>query len=186
MEKTLKSLKNIPTIPCSNFVLRPFLTTDEDALVRHINSSHIADRVSNVPSPYTPEHAKAWLVQMAANSFHIACGEKPKRIDFAITVHDEVVGSIAFIDVKEHMAQLSYWLSRDYQGKGIMTEAVRAVVDWGLRECGFVRIWGYTWSDNKASQAVLKRAGFKREGILKKEWLKNEKFYDSYVYAIVV
>lgn len=182
----MKVIKRIPTIPCSTFVLRPFQASDEAALVRHINCSHVADRVSNVPSPYTAAHAKAWLELMRTSSFHLECGEKPKRIDFAIVVNDEVVGSVAFIDVKDHMAQISYWLSRDFQGKGIMVTAVRAVVDWGFRECGFVRIWGYTWSDNKASQSVLKRAGFKLEGKHRKVWPKNEKFYDSYMYAIVV
>ena len=104
----------------------------------------------------------------------------------AISINNFVVGSVAFIDIKDHMAQLSYWLSQDHQGRGIMTEAVREVVSWGLNECGFVRIWGYTWSDNKASQKVLERAGLTLEGVHRKVWPKNGKFYDSHMYAIVV
>ncbi len=190
LEKTLKSITKIPTIVCNvrggSFVLRPFYVHDEASLVEHINSSHIADRVSNVPSPYTTEHAREWLEHMRMNSLALSVGEKTKRLDFAITVLDEVIGSVALIEIKGHMGQLSYWLSRDFQGKGIMTAAVRAVVDWGLNECGFVRVWGYTWSDNTASQAVLEGAGLKLEGIHRKVWPKNGEFYDSHMYAIVV
>lgn len=182
----MKLITEVPVIACRGFTLRPFLPGDEASLVEHINSSHISERVSNVPSPYTREHAKAWLELMCRNKVRLESGETPARIDFAITVHDAVVGSIAFIDVKGHMAQLSYWLSRDFQGEGIMTAAVRAVVDWGLNECGFVRIWGYTWSDNTASQKVLERAGLTLEGVHRKVWPKNGTFYDSHMYAVVV
>lgn len=182
----MKLITNIPTVHGKGFTLRPFSPRDEASLVEHINSSHISDRVSNVPSPYTAEHAKAWLEHMRLNTASLWRGVKPKRLDFAISVSGCVVGSVAFIDVKDHMAQVSYWLGQEYQGHGIMAEAVREVVSWGLRDCGFVRIWGYTWSDNKASQKVLERAGFTLEGVHRKVWPKNGEFYDSHMYAVVV
>lgn len=190
-EKVLKSITCIPVIGCvtrggTEFTLRPFLPDDGASLVEHINSSHISERVSNVPSPYTTEHAQAWLLRMRQNNLLIERGEKPDRIDFAICIDNLVVGSVAFIDIKDHMAQVSYWLSRNHQGRGIMAHAVSEVVSWGLHDCGFVRIWGYTWSDNRASQKVLERASFILEGVHRKVWPKNGKFYDSHMYAIVV
>ena len=121
------------------FVLRPFEQGDEIALVRHINSSRIAERVSNIPHPYTEKHAQDWLLRLAEerDKFHYA-----RRMDFAITVSDEVVGSIAFINIDGHKAQISYWLGEEFQGRGIMPEVLRLVAEFGFTVCGFKRIWG--------------------------------------------
>jgi len=164
------------------FVLRPFEQGDEIALVRHINSSRIAERVSNIPHPYTEKHAQDWLLRLAEerDKFHYA-----RRMDFAITVSDEVVGSIAFINIDGHKAQISYWLGEEFQGRGIMPEVLRLVAEFGFTVCGFKRIWGYTWETNPASQRVLEKAGFTREGVHRKEWYKNGAYHDSVMYAIV-
>src|SRR3989344_7755582 len=97
----MKPTSELPTITSSDdrFVLRPFMSGDEMALVKHINSSRIAERVSNIPHPYTESHAKEWLKQLKE--------ERTKwnythRIDFAIDVRGEVVGSIAFINIDGH------------------------------------------------------------------------------------
>lgn len=177
-------VKKLPIIkaPTERFLLRPFRRGDEDAIVKHINASHIADRVSNVPHPYTKTHALEWLKRLKEErtKFHYT-----RRIDFAIDVGGEVVGSIAFINIDGHKAQLSYWLGGKFQGKGLMPEALRMVVEFGFATCGFVRIWGYTWETNLASQHVLEKVGFTREGVHKKEWLKNGVYHDSVMYAIV-
>lgn len=165
-----------------HFTLRPFRHGDERAIVKHINSSRIADRVSNIPYPYTEKDASEWLKRLEEEQtrFHYA-----RRIDFAIAIDDEVIGSIAFINIDGHKGQISYWLGEEFQGKGIMPEALRLVVEFGFSTCGFARIWGYTWENNPASQRVLEKAGFVREGVHKKEWFKNGAYHDSIMYAIV-
>ncbi|MDO8520937.1 MAG: GNAT family protein [bacterium] len=180
----MMSIQKLPTMkaPSGRFVLRPFREGDASALVKHINSSHISDRVSNVPHPYTKEHAEKWLrrLEEERTKFHYA-----RRIDFAIDVKGEVVGSIGFINIDGHKAQISYWLGEEFQGKGFMPEALRLLVDFGFSTCGFTRMWGYTWENNPASQHVFEKVGFAREGIHKKEWLKNGVYHDSVMYAIV-
>lgn len=179
-----KEFLELPTLlaPSGRFTLRPFRETDASALVRHINSSHIADRVTNVPNPYTKEHAHAWLLRVKEERevFHHA-----RRVDFVIDVAGELVGSIAFINIDGHKAQASYWLGEEFHGKGIMTEALTMLVEFGFSVAGFVRIWGYTYENNPASQAVLKKAHFQFEGVHRKEWLKNGVYHDSHMYAIV-
>lgn len=168
--------------PSGRFVLRPFRCGDEEALVEHINSSRIADRVSNIPHPYTKDHAEDWLRRLAEEKtqFHYM-----HRIDFAIAMQGEVIGSVAFINIDGHKAQLSYWLGEHFHRKGIMSEAVRLLVKFGFSRLGFSRIWGYTWENNPASQHVLEKVGFQREGVHRKEWFKNGAYHDSVMYAIV-
>ena len=165
------------------FALRAFRPTDAPALEMQINSSRIAERVANVPSPYTRMHAESWISHL--NIEH-AMHQYTRRMDFVIDVGGSLVGSVAFINIDGHKAQLSYWLGEAYQGRGIMAEAVRMAVAFGLRECGWKRIWAYTHDGNYASQSVLKRAGFELEGIHRKEWLKDGRYRDSWMYAIVV
>lgn len=180
----MTSMNTLPMIsaPSGRFILRPFRLGDEDALTKHIDSSHIADRVSSVPYPYTKKHAEDWIARLEKErtEFHYT-----RRIDFAIDVGGEVVGSIAFINIDGHKAQLSYWLGEAFHKKGIMTEALRLIVKFGFSTCGLVRIWGYTWETNPISQRVLEKVGFTREGVHRKEWLKNGVYHDSVMYAIV-
>jgi len=68
---------------------------------------------------------------------------------------------------------------------GAVSEALRLVVDFGFDVCGFARIWGYTWENNRASQRVLEKVGFEKEGVHRKEWLKNGVYHDSVMYAVV-
>jgi len=180
----MKPVARLPTItaPSGRFVLRAFRAADASALVKHINSSRIAERVSNIPHPYEKAHADLWLGRLRdehEQSHYV------HRIDFAIAVADEVVGSVAFINIDGHKAQLSYWLGEEFHGKGIMPEALRLVVDFGFDVCGFARIWGYTWENNRASQRVLEKVGFEKEGVHRKEWLKNGVYHDSVMYAVV-
>ncbi|HEY9585586.1 MAG TPA: GNAT family protein [Candidatus Paceibacterota bacterium] len=177
--------ETLPTIfdPSRRFTLRPFREGDKEALVKHINSSRIADRVSNVPHPYTEKHATEWFARLEEERTK---SRYTHRIDFAIDMEGKVVGSIAFINIDGHKAQISYWLGEEFQGKGIMPEALKLLVQFGFSFLGLTRIWGYTWENNPPSQHVLEKAGFEREGVHKKEWLKNGVYHDSVMYAIVL
>ncbi len=112
----MRQIKEVPTIHGSRLVLRPFQLTDLPSLVQSINDSRIAERITSVPYPYYYNDGTRWLTQMAFNSYELTTGKEPKRMDWAITqvrrgegfALDMVVGSIAFINIDGHKAQLSY------------------------------------------------------------------------------
>ena len=79
---------------------------------------------------------------------------------------DRILGMIE-IRVDGYRADLGYVLARPYWGQGIMTEAVRAVVNWALNEPAIYRVWAVCDVDNKASARVLEKAGLQHEGILR-------------------
>lgn len=173
---------NVPVLACVTpaFRLRGFRNNDQERvdLMDQIRSSRVWERVSNVPNPYTMTDAIKWTLYA---SFNLA----EPRFDFVISVGGRLAGSIAFINIDYHKAQLSYWLGEEHQGKGIMVNAVKMITKFGFETCGFVRIWGYTHDGNIASQSVLQKAGFSFEGVHKKEWLKDNQYRDSHMYAIV-
>ena len=170
------------TAPSGRFVLRPFAPTDRDALVESINASRIAERVTNIPSPYTVLHAREWLTSLERERVDFAFA---RRIDFAIEINGGVVGSVAFIRIEGHRAQVSMWLSSEHRGRGIMPEALRMLVEFGQKLCGLVRIYAHVSVDNPASKQTLIKAGFVFESVIEKEWFRNGVYYDSYCYKVI-
>jgi RimJ/RimL family protein N-acetyltransferase len=69
-----------------------------------------------------------------------------------------------------HRAEIGYVLGREWWGRGFMTEAARAVVEWGLSQPTIYRVWAVTDVDNRASARVLEKTGMTREGRLR-SWL---------------
>jgi RimJ/RimL family protein N-acetyltransferase len=82
---------------------------------------------------------------------------------------DGVVGMLA-LRPEGHRASLGYVLARPYWGRGLMTEAVTAVVDWAIAQPAVHRVWAVCDVDNAASARVLEKAGMQREGVLRR-WL---------------
>jgi RimJ/RimL family protein N-acetyltransferase len=77
--------------------------------------------------------------------------------------------AIGMIDLRlETHAQLGYVLARSHWNLGIMTEAVRAVIDWALSQPGIHRVWAVCDVDNSASARVMEKAGMEREGLFRK------------------
>lgn len=82
-------------------------------------------------------------------------------------------------------AAVGYWLSADYQGKGIMTRACRAIVDYGFHTLGLHRIELSAGVHNKKSRAVAERLGFKQEGIARESQRLYDRFIDLVVYSML-
>jgi ribosomal-protein-serine acetyltransferase len=81
------------------------------------------------------------------------------------------------IDSENKIGYIGYWLSKDAEGKGIMTDCCRAVIKLGFEEYGINRIVITVATNNIKSQAIPDRLGFSKEGVLHDaEWL-----YDHYV-----
>ena len=72
-----------------------------------------------------------------------------------------IVGDLSFKGLAtDGMVELGYGLREGYCGHGYMTEAVKAMTKWALRQEGVTRVEAETTSENKASQKVLTNAGF--------------------------
>lgn len=91
------------------------------------------------------------------------------------------IGAFDRLDWTNRIAYIGYWISKDFQGNGIITKVVRKLTDYAFTEFGLNRVDIRVASKNKKSQAIPERLGFEREGTLRQvEWL-----YDRYVDHIV-
>ncbi len=108
---------------------------------------------------------------------------------FAITLKDSgrMIGTVGFMWVNTDYwsAEVGYSLSRAYWNRGIMTEALRAVVAFGFDELRLNRIEAQHEVDNPASGRVMAHVGMQPEGVLRQRVRNKGRFADVKLYAIL-
>ncbi|GMA51111.1 GNAT family N-acetyltransferase [Alicyclobacillus contaminans] len=100
-------------------------------------------------------------------------------VQLGIWHHGQLAGVLGlhYIQWTHRMTSLGYWLGEGFQGKGIMTNACRALIDFLFQEYGLNRVEIRVAPDNLKSRAIPERLGFQQEGCRRQaEWL-----YDHYV-----
>lgn len=159
--------------------LRSWHIDDLETLVSIANNANIAKYMADVfPHPYTHEKGKNFIE--FANSNSTAC-------IFAITINDKAIGSIGLhlqSDILRKNAEIGYWLSEEYWGKGIISNAIQQIVPYGFENLDIVRIFARIYGTNIPSQKVVEKCGFKLEGRFEKTVFKNNEFLDELIYAI--
>ncbi len=86
---------------------------------------------------------------------------------------DRPIGTLGYYKwnrSRSYQAEMGYDLAKEHWGKGIMTEAMEAVVNFGFRRMKLNRIEVYIMPRNKRSIRMIKRLGFKREGLLRQRY----------------
>ncbi len=126
--------------------------------------------------PQTIETATAHIELLISNM------KTDKSVNWGITTKDSnvLIGSICLWNFSEDKktAEVGYDLDPEFQGKGIMSEALKAVLDFGFNQKGFETIEAYTDFRNIPSKTLLKRHGFiPREGAKDAHNQNNEVFY---------
>ncbi len=96
--------------------------------------------------------------------------EEEQSIRWGITLkpHDKVIGTCGFSDFDHFSrAELGYELSTEHWHKGIMSEALKALIPFGFNEIEMHRIQASVFPENTASIHLLEKFGFQKEGILR-------------------
>jgi [ribosomal protein S5]-alanine N-acetyltransferase len=175
--------------PKINVVLRPWNMEDLDNMVRFANNKKIADNLTDAfPHPYKHEDGIAYISTNHPDGvLHPDGVHDPVRV-FAIEIDGIACGSIGVFpqtDIHRKNAEMGYWLAEEYWGRGIMTEAVKQVVEYGFKTFDINRIFARPFSTNLASQRVLEKAGMKLEARFEKALFKNGHFLDELVYSVL-
>ncbi|MGH7406412.1 MAG: GNAT family N-acetyltransferase [Candidatus Methylomirabilales bacterium] len=100
----------------------------------------------------------------------------------------EAVGRIGLdlqTDVHRRSAEIGFWLAEPYWGRGIATEAVRAMTDFAFATFDLCRIFAGVFEWDPASVRVLEKAGYAYEGRLRKSVTKDGQTIDAFLYAVV-
>jgi RimJ/RimL family protein N-acetyltransferase len=162
-------------------VLRRPRMKDVDSIYENVNDKEVMKLLDSIPWPYKRNHAVQFI-------------EKNKKewgktdFTFAIEMDGKVVGVMGLhnYNKKNRRAVLGYSLGKKYWGKGIMTEAVKALMKWAFKEANLMKVFAEIAIDNIGSWKVAKKVGMRRVGIVKKHYIsKRNVWEDCYYYEIV-
>jgi RimJ/RimL family protein N-acetyltransferase len=164
--------------------LSEIVPADRAACVRYLNDRDIYDQTLRIPYPYSEADFERWLgVAREATRQH------GRPAHWAIRHLDgSLIGGLGFQNLaigKSHQAEIGYWLGQPFWGQGIMTEVVGRVCAYAQEEFSLVRIIAHVYISNVASARVLEKCGFQQEGILRKHCLKDGRFLDVKLFALV-
>jgi len=130
---------------------------------------------------------KAWLEQVRIRGVEFTAGESFRAFVFARAEPSRIVGNLNLTQVMRGVQQscvVGYNLAENQQGKGYMTEAVRAAVDFAFRTWNLHSVRAGYMPRNTPSAAVLERCGFVIEGHAKAYLLINGRWEDHVLVAI--
>ena len=149
-------------------------------LAKVLNNKKILDNLRDgLPYPYKENDAEEFISAMQK-------ADKNNVFAFAIVNEDKCIGSIGVFrqeNIHFKTAELGYYISEEYWGKGIMTQAVKEVCEYVFNNSDIIRIFAEPFAFNIASQRVLEKNGFCFEGVLKDNAYKNGRVIDMKMYA---
>ena len=148
-------------------------------LCNDVDRTYLSNRM---PYPYTEDAADWWLEMVSEH-------DGKDGVFRAIVQDGKIIGNIS-VEQKQDVycrdAELGYLLLTDCWSRGVMTEAVRQMCEIAFSELDIIRITGLVYAPNVASQRVLEKNGFEREGLQRNAVCKDGQIYDLYVYGKLI
>jgi len=176
-------LPPIIEVTTPRLTLRPVDEPDLDDLLA-VNGDPEVTRFLPYATWHSLEDGRAWLRRAQA------LGAAGNGRQLVIVHHDDarVIGTLLLFRFDEGSArvELGYVLGRSHWGQGLMSEAVEATCAHAFSTLGIRRIEAEVNPDNAASNALLRKVGFTREGTLRQRWVAKGQAYDTHVYGYLV
>ena len=164
-----------------NCILRKWRLSDAQNLAAALNNEKIQNNLRDgLPFPYTQQDARDYIITMLSS-------QEDSAFAYAITIDDRAVGSIAAFrqgNIHRRTAELGYYLAESCWGRGIMTDAIRQLCGIIFETTDILRIYAEPFSYNTGSRRALEKAGFRFEGMMKNNAVKNGKVVDMALYSL--
>ena len=172
-----------PELQTGRLLLRQ-LTLNDTRGVYQLRSNEDVMKYINRPLTRTLEEAAAWINVVTETL------KKNDGITWCICLKEAPathIGSIGLwrIEKENYRAELGYMLEPALQGKGIMYEALQAVLAYGFKDLQLHSIEAQLDPQNTASSALLKKAGFVQEAYFRENYCHNGQFGDTAVYSLL-
>lgn len=162
--------------------IRKWEMSDARDLAVALSNTKVQDNLRDgLPYPYTEQDGKDFISDMLA-------ADENETFAFAVTADSKVIGSIGVFrqqNIHSRTAELGYYIAEGYWGRGLMTEAVTQVCRHVFENSDIIRIYAEPFAYNAASCRVLEKAGFKYEGTLRDNAVKNGKVIDMKMYSLL-
>ena len=181
MQNCLEIFSHLPTILTPRLTLRPVRMSDAEDMYEYSRDPEVARHVWW--DAHRSIHQTRGYIRFLLRQYRNA---SPGTFAIALRDSGKVIGTIGFMWVQtdNRSAEVGYSLSRAYWNRGIMSEALSAVVEFGFEKLGLNRIEAQHECDNPASGRVMAHAGMRHEGTLRQRIYNKGRFADVDLYAI--
>ena len=158
---TGKNFTPFPVLKTGRLTLRQLRSSDDKEIFALRSNDNVNKYLDRKPSK-SIDDAKNFILTINENI------QRNDSIYWAITLNgtDKLIGTICLFDFSEDHSkvEIGYELLPDFQGKGIMQEAMSKVIHFGFQHVGLNSIEAYTHSENQSSTRLLEKLNFKRDG----------------------
>lgn len=170
-----------PTIHTERLLMRCMLKKDFRAMFELRSNADVLCYIGKLPMK-TEKEAKKLIETILNGQF------ENNSVMWVIALKEEpswMIGNICYwrIEKDHYRAEIGYVLHPQYWNKGIMNEAIRPVIDYGFEQMKLHSIEANIDPDNAASEALLQKNGFVKEGHIKENYFFGGKFVDTVIYS---
>jgi RimJ/RimL family protein N-acetyltransferase len=133
--------------------------------------------------PFTRLEEAEELVTRARDS-----GEHGRSLVLGLDFEGSAIGTCVLHTIEHQCrrAEVGYRMGSDYWGRGLMSEALTALINFAFDELEFIRLEADTDPRNAASIKLLERMGFLQEGYLRRRWIVEDEVSDALFFGLLV
>jgi len=168
---------------------------DDDLLLRHVEQGDETAIYSAVMANF--DHLRTFLHWVEPSFSRKSTRDfilRSKKLlaegagqNWGIFVDGNFAGMIGFVrfDHPSRSGEIGYWISKDHEGRGLITRSCRRLIDYAFGDVRLNRIEIHCAAENVRSRAVPERLGFTLEGLLRQSQWRHDRFYDMAVYGLL-
>ena len=165
------------TINTKRLVLKDFNENDQEALYAIFGDEHTMKYYDIEPFPEMEKVQE--IINLKNKRLQEGTG-----IRWGIFLDNQLIGTCGFNSYQpKGRSTIGYDINKKYWNRGYATEAIEAMSNYGFSELEIHRIEAYVTPGNIASEKVLKKCGFEKEGVLKQAFFFKGKYQDQILYA---
>jgi RimJ/RimL family protein N-acetyltransferase len=162
--------------------LRPLKMSDAEGMYDILSDNQSMKYWSNKPVADI-EEAKQFLRE------DLDSDADGNSLCWAVTLkgQDQLIGKCILFNFspKNYRAEIGYILNRKYWRRGLMQQAIEALIHFAFNDLKLHRLEADTDTENTSSMALLEKLGFKREGLFRERWYVYDEWADSVMYGLL-
>ena len=180
-----------PVLASARLWLRPFREHDADALFEYARNPNVI-RYTTWEAHRTRDDSVAFIRDFAASSYleqvpdPLAIAPKPDGAD--VDPFDvPPIGAVGcrWASKKDRCMEFGYWIGEAYWGRGLATEAARALLDFVFAHYDVERVQAHCFAENRASARVLAKLGLTFEGTCRSGLFHRDRFWDLHLFSVL-
>lgn len=174
---------HLPKLTSEHLTLDEFTPLDAPILSALATHPDIYRNTLDIPASYSENLAREWIehlyqpTQLALSQLVWAIRKNPTK---------ELMGVISLtkLNHQNRNGTLGYWLGHRYWRQGHGTRACELVLDYGFKSLNLHKVHAEILEHNERSIALLERIGFQKEGHLRQNIMKDQKWLDLVIFAL--